>query len=252
MNDLSGKVAMITGGASGIGAATVELFLEAGAKVVAVDIQGDRLKSLTEQLSAHSGNLAVVEADLTTAEGVEGAVQAASAPFGTITALVNVAGRNSGTVGLQNHTDQEWQFTFAINVDAPFRLAKALIPGMLEAGGGSIIIVSSALGLVAGGAGTAYTASKHAAVGLTKELAAEFGPQGVRINGIAPGLVETPMHDSLTEQSKEGFAAAAAATAIGRMGRPREVAEAIAFFSSDAASFAHGSIVAIDGGYILT
>jgi 3-oxoacyl-[acyl-carrier protein] reductase len=252
MTNLEGKVALVTGGASGIGAATVEVLLEAGAKVIAVDIQGDRLKVLAEGLTVHGDNLDTVEGDLSTGDGVQAAVEEAKRKFGPITILANVAGRNDGTAGLLNHTEEGWALTYAINVDAPFRLSRALIPGMLEAGGGSIVIVASALGLVAGGAGTAYTSSKHAAVGLTKELAAEFGPQGIRVNCIAPGLVETPMYDALPAASKEGFAAAAAATAVQRMAKPREIAEAIGFFVSDQASFAYGSIVAIDGGYVLT
>jgi 3-oxoacyl-[acyl-carrier protein] reductase len=245
---LNGKVALITGGASGIGEATVVAFLREDAQVIAADLQADRLDALLAE-HAGSGRLATIVADISTPDGARSAAAEASEKFGPINVLVNVAGLHDAGISTLDTSDEQWDKTFAVNVGAQFWLAKALVPAMVSSGGGAIVTISSAAGLVGGGGGPAYTASKHAAVGLTKALAVEFGPQGVRANTIAPGVTQTPMLDALPDEVKGGFGAVAESLAARRLGTPPEIAEAVVFLASDEASFVYGATLSVDGGF---
>lgn len=248
MGRLDGQTAVVTGGASGIGEATVEAFLREGARVVAVDLQPDRLDALA---AAHgdADTLATVVADLSTPDGARAAAEAVSTKFGPVTVLVNVAGMHDAGISALETSDEQWLKAFAVNVSAPFWLAKALVPAMVDAGGGAIVTVSSAAGLVGGGGGPAYTASKHAAIGLSKALAVEFGPQGIRANAVAPGVTQAPMLDALPDEVKGGFGSVAEALAARRLAEPSEIAEGIVFLASDDASFVYGTTLAVDGGF---
>ncbi|HEX5594760.1 MAG TPA: glucose 1-dehydrogenase [Micromonosporaceae bacterium] len=249
MTKLTGKNALVTGGASGIGRAVVELFRKEGAQVVAVDRDETKLAQMMTDLGVNGPTLHTIATDLSSEPAVVAAAKNALDRFGSIDILVNNAGLHDEGASLFDIATPQWEKTFAVNVSTHYWLARQLLPGMVERGSGAIIAITSAAGLVGGGGGPAYTASKHAAVGLSKALAVEFGPRGIRCNAIAPGVVMTPMLDALPDAAKSGFSGVAAGTAARRLGEPHEIAAAVLFLASDAASFMYGAVVPVDGGY---
>ena len=249
MGQLDGKIALVTGAGAGIGRSVVETFLGEGARVIAIDRNAERLAALNADFAAHADSLAPLEADLSSPEGAAKAAKEATAAFGPIDILVNNAGLHDAGASLFATSNEQWGRVFAINVSAHFWLAKELIPAMVEKGSGSIVSISSAAGLVGGGGGPAYTASKHAVLGLAKAISVEFGPQGIRSNAIAPGVTQTPMLEELPAEAQAGFGQVANSTAARRLGKPSEIAAAVLFLASDAASFVHGAVFAVDGGY---
>lgn len=249
MNVLNAKVAVITGGASGIGKACAEVFAQRGARVVLSDLPDSDGESVAAAIRDKDGEAIFVPCDVSSPEQVNDLMERAVQEFGELHIGVNNAGISGDFEPTADTSLEEWQRVLDINLTGAFLCMKAQIPAMLEAGGGSITNVSSVAGRVGFPGASAYTASKHGMVGLTKSASIEYSSQGIRVNAVGPAVIETPMVGDMLadDETREGLLAA---HTIGRFGTPEEVAKFIAFLASDDASFITGGYHAIDGGYL--
>ncbi len=241
---LAGKVALVTGAASGIGAAICARFVAEGASVVAVDLNADGLQRYTG-----AEKVATVTADVTKPEDVERMVGAALDRFGKLDVLCNNAGIMDRFLPVGEVTDEVWTHVLAVNLTGPMMLSRAAVRQMLAQGGGSIVNIASVGGFAGARAGVAYTASKHGVIGLTRNTAATYMKDGIRCNAICPGGVDTgiPLGG---EPSAKGYAALNLTLgAMPRVGKPEEIAATAAFLASDDAAFVNGAIVVVDGGW---
>lgn len=246
--NFEGKVAIVSGGASGIGAETVKLLIEGGAAVVISDINLEKATEFADELKKNGGKAEPFQANVANADDSKAAVAFAKKTFGGL----HYAFNNAGIVGAEKHvgelSPEEWQKVIEINLNGVFYAMHHQIPAILESGGGAIVNTSSIAGLVGIENLSAYVASKHGVAGLTKSAAIEYGKQGIRINSVHPGYILTPLiaqwtnTDLKTDLEK--------LHPIGRLGEPREVAEVVAFLFSDKASFVNGSQIVVDGGYL--
>jgi NAD(P)-dependent dehydrogenase (short-subunit alcohol dehydrogenase family) len=243
VTDLDGRVAIITGGGSGIGAATARRFAEAGATVALFDRDGDATISVAAAVGGHAYALDVRDSD-----EVNDAVHSVAQTLGRIDILVNNAGTGD-LRPLHEVDDRLWHRLIDVNLTGTFNATRAVIPFMLETGGGAIVNNASVSGLAATRNEAAYSAAKAGVISLTKSGALEYGPT-VRVNCVAPGHVRTPM-TAVWEQMPDAFAPIAEAIPLGRIGEPHEVAEAILFLASDRASYITGHTLVIDGGILL-
>ena len=250
MSRFEGKNVLITGGSRGIGSSIVTRFLDEGARVFTIGSNKDAMETFVASLNdKQRSHLGTGIGDLASHPDIERLIDEAK-QFGHIDTIVNNAALHDYMQAGLEQTRDLWNRIFAINVTAPFLLSQAFLPGMIERGNGSIVNVSSAAGLVAGGGGVSYTTSKHALIGLTKQLAFEYGPRGVHVNVVCPGITQTPALDVALEgpggDSLRGFIAT---TPARRICDPEEVANSILFLASAEARFMHGSVLVIDGGY---
>jgi len=247
---LTGKVALITGGASGIGRATAMLFAREGATVVIADVNKAAGNETTRQI-LNAGGRAIFElTDVTKNVDCERIVQRAVREFGEINILFNNAGiiRRASVVEL---SEEDWDRVMAVNLKAIFLLSRLVIPIMIKARGGSIINTASGWGMAGGPRAAAYCASKGAVVLMTKALAVDHGAAKVRVNCICPGDTDTAMLRSEAQQLGENesrFLAESARRPLGRIGSPEEIAKAVLYLASDAASFVTGTAMVVDGG----
>lgn len=241
--DLTGKIAIVTGSAGGIGRKIVEMLLEAGAKIVAED-RDARVKEL-ESLSVDIISVQGQVADMKTAQY---AVNLAKEKFGGIDILINNAGRSFPKAFL-DIKEEEWDSIMADNVKGMFLHAQAAVPEMIGRGSGVIVNTSSISGLVGLPNLVAYCTSKGAVNQFTRSLALELAPHNIRVNAVAPGVIETPILDKLAPNGRQSLIDAGAKEPIGRAGQPEEIASIILFLSSSASSFMTGTIVEADGGY---
>jgi meso-butanediol dehydrogenase/(S,S)-butanediol dehydrogenase/diacetyl reductase len=247
---LDGKVALITGGGSGIGEACARLFAEDGAHVA---VMGRRPEPL-QRVAAETGGLAA-PGDASRTQDCERAVAAAVAEFGRLDILVSCAGVE-GEGGVAEMSLDEWRRVLDANLESTMQVARAAVPAMLEGGGGSVVNVSSLAALVAPGNMAAYITSKSAILGLTRSLAVDYGPLGIRVNTLCPGWVWTPMSQDemrMYAASKgitpdEAVAHATRYLPLGRMAEPVEIARCVRFLASDDASFVTGATLVADGG----
>ncbi len=235
---LQGKTAVITGAASGIGRSMVRRFAAEGATVIGVDIDEAGLAKVAAQMGC-----AVLVADLTTAEGVA-AVAALD-----IDILCNNAGILDALTPLEDTDDALWDRVLDINLTAPFKLCRAVVPKMVAKGGGVVLNTCSAASLSGGRAGCSYTASKHALLGLTRSIAWYYGARGVRCNAIAPGAIQTKMQ--MRQPPHEGGMQAYMPyfPTIPPQGKAAEVADVAAFLVSDGARYVNGEVISVDGGW---
>lgn len=249
--DLTGKVAIITGGGSGIGRATCELFASLGATVVVSDI-AETAHETVSAIESAGGTASAVIGDISDSAVADSAVAAAVERHGKLDVLVNNAGIMDRFAGAANTTDDVWERILRVNLNGPFFLTRAALKVMVPAGGGSIVNVASAAGLRGAAAGVAYTASKHGVVGLTRNTAYAYAKQGIRANAVAPGGVETNVMTADVQQNidQEGLAAISPVhqSAL-RNGQAIEQANLIAFLASDAAINVNGAIIPNDGGW---
>lgn len=244
MADLEGMIGLVTGGASGIGAATSRRLASRGARVMIADRAAEAAQSLAEELG---GNAAWVQVDVSDIASVEAMTHETIERFGGLDIAVNSAGVGTGSSAHVADLDVErWRRVMSINLDGIFFSMKAELHAMLERGGGAIVNVASVLGSVANAGSSAYVASKHAVVGLTKAAALEYAGHGIRVNSVGPGYISTPMlsnRDDVQRAELEGR------HPIGRLGDAEEVANVIDFLVSPAASFVTGAYYVVDGGY---
>ena len=244
---LTDKVAIVTGGASGIGRATVLRFAEEGAKVVAADRSLTGLEQTQDLANKISSDVATVAVDVSKMNHVSDMVDQAVDRFGRVDVLVNAAGVLILTPPLAEVDERHWDLIMATNLKGLFLCCKAAIPAMLTNGGGSIVNIASMAGVQAYGQSLPYAVSKAGIIHLTTVAASQYTSQGIRINCIAPGFVDTPQARGST-QSTEAIESAAQHHPMGRIGRPEEIANTILFLASDESSYMSGSTVIVDGG----
>jgi NAD(P)-dependent dehydrogenase (short-subunit alcohol dehydrogenase family) len=250
MPDLEGKVAIITGGADGIGRASVELFAEEGASVVISDIQDEKGRELERELSQRGLRCAYVHADVSDPADVKALIDEALSRFGRLDALFNNAGIEGQPAPTADTTLEEFDRIINVNLKGVFFGTKYAIPAMLKNGGGSIVNNASVAGLVGFQGVSAYCASKGGVVQLTRASALDYATQGIRVNCLCPGVIDTPMVKRAFEATPEMGERIGQMEPIGRMGRPREVAELALFLASERSSFITGAIIPVDGGLV--
>jgi NAD(P)-dependent dehydrogenase (short-subunit alcohol dehydrogenase family) len=247
---VDGKIALVTGGGSGIGRATALTFAREGAKVVVADVVVDGGEDTVGQIKAAGGEAMFVKTDVARAAEVDAVVTAAVATYGRLDCAFNNAGVEGMLQTTVEYGEAHWDRVLAINLKGVWLCMKYEIAQMLKQGSGAIVNTASAAGLVGFPHLSAYVASKHGVVGLTKTAALEYAKAGIRVNAVCPGGIRTPMLERAFKMM-EGFAEAAVATEpVGRLGQPGEIAEAVVWLCSDAASFVTGVPMAVDGGLV--
>ncbi len=247
---LSGKAALITGGAAGIGRATALLCAQAGAAVAVVDLDAEGGQVVAEHIKDQGGVALFQHADVTDAQACRKAVRRAHAAFGRLDVLVNSAGVIRRATVVET-PEEDWDWVLAVNLKSVYLLSRLVVPIMVEQGGGGIVNVASGWGLVGGPRAAAYCASKGGVVQLTRAMAIDHGPQGIRVNCVCPGDTDTAMLRREARdlgESEEQFLQEAAQRPLGRLGRPEEIAEAILYLASEAASYVTGAALVVDGG----
>ena len=246
MSELDNQVALVTGGGSGIGRATCLAFADRRARVAVADLDEPGGQQTVEQVKAAGGEARFFPVDVSDEIQVRAMISEVVDHFGALNVAYNNAGVEGRRVRLHETSTEHWRKVMSVNVDGLFFCMKYELAHMVDHGGGAIVNASSTFGL-AGGAGGPYPASKHAVVGLTKSVALDYAEDGIRVNSVHPGAIETPMIERLRS---DPILAEALATMhpMGRMGLPEEIAEAVVWLCSDAASFVTGHTMVIDGG----
>ncbi|WP_436929455.1 glucose 1-dehydrogenase [Halosimplex halobium] len=244
--DFEGQVAFVSGAAGGIGRATALAFAQQGAAVAVTDIDGDGNEETAERIEALGSDALAVTCDLREAEDVEAAIEATVEEFGRLDYACNNAGVEQDSVKAADLAVEEWDRIVDTDLRGVFLSMKYQIPHVLDAGG-AIVNVSSGAG-VKGFPEVAYTAAKHGIVGLTRSAALEYADTDLRINAVCPGIVDTSMMDRVTDNREGGRQAVVDQEPIGRMGEPEEIANAVVWLCSDAASFVLGHPMVVDGG----
>jgi len=248
MGKIDGKVAIITGASSGIGKATAILFAQEGAKVVVADIS-DELGEETVKLINESGGKAIfVHTDVSKAEDVKNLIKTAVYTYGRLDIIFNNAGIEGIIVDTANYPENLFDKVLAVNLKGVWLGIKYAVPELLKNGGGSIINTASVAGLVGFAGLSAYNATKGGIIQLTKTAALEYAKQNIRVNCIAPGVIETPMVDRFLKGQPEARAAFVQLEPVGRFGKPEEIAKAALFLASDDSSFVTGTVLVVDGG----
>lgn len=245
----AGKVALVTGGSSGIGRATALLFAREGAKVVVADVEMEGGQETVRLIKEGDGEALFAKADVSQAAEVEALIQQTVAAYGRLDCAHNNAGIEGRFALTAEYPEASWDRVISINLKGVWLCMKYEIPQMLKQGGGAIVNTASGAGLVGIAGGGGYVASKHGVVGLTKTAALECAKAGIRVNAVCPGFIQTPMVERITSRLGPRYTLLDAQP-IGRLGRPEEIAAAVVWLCSDAASFVTGHAMAIDGGYV--
>src|SRR5215510_6201413 len=245
---VAGKVALVTGGGSGIGRASALTFAREGAKVVVADVVVEGGEETVRLIQQRGGEAIFVKTDVSRAAEVEALVARAVQTYGRLDCAHNNAGIEGAAATTIDYAEDAWERVIAINLKGVWLCMKYEIPHLLKQGGGAIVNTASTAGLVGYRGGAAYVASKHGVVGLTKTAALEYAKAGVRVNAVCPGAIDTPMMGRITGHRPQRAERMAASEPVGRMGRPEEIAEAVVWLCSEAASFVTGHAMAVDGG----
>ena len=247
---LEGRVALITGGGSGIGRATALLFAREGAAIAIVDLDESRALAVAQEIEDKGGRAVAVRCDVSQAADCQRAVQETVAALGSLDILFNNAGiiRRASILEI---SEEEWDRAMAVNVKSIYLLSRYAIPVMEKAGGGAIVNTGSGWGLVGGQNAVSYCASKGAVVNMTRAMALDHAAQKIRVNCVCPGDTDTGMLRSEAKQlgfTTETFLAEAADRPLGRIGKPEDIAQAVLYLASEASSFVTGTTLVVDGG----
>ncbi len=245
------KVAVVTGGASGMGEAICRLFANEGAKVVIADYNYEGALKVADEINAETLDAAAaIKTDVSNETDVDAMIDTAIALFGKVDILVNNAGIMDGFEPVGEVSNERWEKVFAVNVNGPMYASRKAIAHFLDQGGGNIINIASIGGLQGGRAGAAYVTSKHAVIGLTKNTAFMYAKKGIRCNAIAPGAVATNIANSMGTISTFGQQTTGVGMAINpAFGTPDQIASVALFLASDDSSFVNGAVVTADGGW---
>lgn len=250
MMKLQDKVAVVTGAGSGMGRAIATLYAQEGAKVIVSDINAETAQTVVDEIKAQGGEAIVVLANVAKEEDIQNLIDTAVSTYGTVDVLVNNAGIMDGMEPAADVSDDKWERVFAINTTSVMRATRKVLPIFLEKQKGVIVNIASAGGLNGGRAGAAYTASKHAVVGFTKNTGYMYAEQGIRCNAIAPGAVATNISSSMAGLSQFGAGRQQLGMAINpRIGTSEEIAKVALFLGSDESSFVNGTVVTADAGW---
>jgi NAD(P)-dependent dehydrogenase (short-subunit alcohol dehydrogenase family) len=244
----AGRVAFITGSGSGIGRATAIAFAAEGANVVLADIDAAGNEETSRLAARHGGRVLALKCDVTSSQEIQAAIEQTINEFGRLDVAFNNAGIEQPPAALVDISEDQWSKVLDIDLRSAFLCMKYQIPAMLQNGGGSIVNTSSGAGVIGIRGQAAYVAAKHGLIGLTKSAALDYAAQGIRVNAICPGIIETPMMDRFSGGTPEGRERVIGQEPVGRMGSPEEIASAVLWLSSDLGSFATGHAMVIDGG----
>ncbi|TMS40784.1 MAG: glucose 1-dehydrogenase [Methanobacterium sp.] len=250
MGKLENKVALVTGASSGMGKAIATLFAKEGAQVIPVARRIERLEDLIKEIKAGGGEAIAVAGDVTSEDDIQNAIKTAIDNYGKLDIVVNNAGLLDKTDPIDMLDDETWNNVFNVNVTGHMRIMRAVVPIFKKQGGGAFVNVTSIAAITGAHSGPAYTASKHAALGLSKNTAFFFAKDNIRSNAICPGYVDTEMVAGLGDVNQEGLETVSlGAGANPRMGSPEEIAQLAVFLASDDASFVNGAVVSADAGW---
>jgi NAD(P)-dependent dehydrogenase (short-subunit alcohol dehydrogenase family) len=244
----AGKVAFVTGAASGIGRATAVAFASAGATVVVADVSEEGNQETAQVIEDQRGRVLAVRCDVTNGQDIKAALDRSLDAFGRLDIAFNNAGVEQPVGPAAEVSEQEWDRIVDINLRGVFLCMKHEIPLLLQQGGGAIVNTSSGAGVTAVKGQAAYTAAKHGVVGLTKAAALDYAQANVRINAVCPGIIDTAMMQRFTGDSAEGRQRVIGQEPVGRMGTPEEISGAVLWLCSDAAAFVVGHALVMDGG----
>ena len=250
MGQLDGKVALITGAGSGIGRASALAFAREGAKVAVADIVVEGGEETVRMVKAAGGEAFFIKVDVSNAADVEAMVNTVVDTYGRIDCAYNNAGIEGRLASTDEYPEDVFDKVIDINLTGVWLCMKYELPHMLRQGSGAIVNTASGAGLIGVAGMSAYVASKHGVVGLTKTAALEYAKSGIRVNAVCPGLIQTPMVERITAEQPQLGEALVAAEPVGRTGKPEEIAESVVWLSSDAASFVTGHAMSVDGGYV--
>ncbi|HXW06449.1 MAG TPA: SDR family oxidoreductase [Vicinamibacterales bacterium] len=245
----AGKVAFVTGGASGIGRATAQAFAREAASVAVADVDEQANRETARLIEDTGGRALAVRCDVTRTDDVRAALNKTVEAFGRLDVAFNNAGvepRNPAPTG--DYDEDEWNRILDINLRGVFLCMKHEIPLILRQGGGAIVNTSSGAGVIGIKGSPAYTAAKHGVIGLTRATALDYAAQNIRVNAVCPGYIDTPMMHRFTGGTPEDRAKVVSEELVGRMGRPEEIASAVLWLCSDAAAFTIGHALVVDGG----
>ncbi|WP_051912679.1 SDR family NAD(P)-dependent oxidoreductase [Carnobacterium funditum] len=244
MGELQDRVAVITGGTSGLGEASAKAFAKEGAKVAVVGRNSEHGQQIVKEITADNGKAIFIEMDVTKGDEVKTGIQKVVDELGTVDILLNSAGIHDGYKDVTQADEESFDKIWEVNVTGVFLITKEVVPMMVEKEKGTVITIGSQGSFVAGPGGIAYVTSKHALVGFNKQLAFEFGAKGIKANLIAPGFIATPMTEDIDDPRLKDIPAQ-------RAGTPAEVASVAVFLASDESNYMQGSEVTIDGGWTI-
>lgn len=250
MKKLKNKVAIVTGAAAGMGKAIAQLFAAEGAKVIVSDINLDGAEQVATEITQEGGTATAIKTNMASKEDVQELIDTTLKTYSTIDILVNNAGIMDNFMPVATVTDEQWERIFAINTTGPMRAIRAAMPTFLAKEHGVILNIASVGGLRGSRAGVAYTASKHAIVGMTKNIGFQYATKGIRCNAIAPGAVETQIGSTITAPDSFGMERAMVGMQVNpKAGKPQDIAQAALYLVSDEASFINGTVLTADAGW---